>query len=159
MMIFGAKIQMLFSIRMNLKNTIFIAKVTFFFRNVLEILFSGGLLFGLVRIILAFNDGEWYHSSQDTICPIESVNGKQYFVCSGHNFHLDLFVVGCCIADLILLILFAFGALIWSSAGLGSLSQVMKEDHVKMKFSRVKHEVLDDHEITLDIEDLYYQNQ
>ena len=30
MMIFGAKIQMLFSIRMNLKNTIFIAKVTFF---------------------------------------------------------------------------------------------------------------------------------
>ena len=121
----------------------------------MEILFSGGLLFCLVRIILKFD----HHPSQDTICPIESVNGTQYFVCSGHNFNLDLFVVGCCIANLILLILFAFGALIWSSAGLGSLSQVMKEDHVKMKFSRVKHEILDDHEITLDIEDLYYQNR
>ena len=122
----------------------------------MEILISGGLLYCLVHIITTIPN----NVGQDTTFELVSKTGTtHYFACSGHNFHLDFFVVAFCIAILILLILTAFGACLWGAIGLGCLSKVMKLPEVKTMFSRVKHEHVDEHEISLDIEELYYQNK
>ena len=122
----------------------------------MEILISGGLLCCLVHIITKIPN----NVGQDTTFELVSKTGTtHYFACSGHNFHLDFFVVAFCIAILILLILTAFGACLWGAIGLGCLSKVMKLPEVKTMFSRVKHEHVDEHEISLDIEELYYQNK
>ena len=126
------------------------------FRNSFEILAGTALLFMLFHITQQFPPTTW--TSQDTICPTPKNNNEtDFYVCSGHNFRIDALVVYLCIGFLILFILVCFGALIWVLVGLSNLSKMMKKG--KINFDRVQHEPLDEHEITTDIEDLYYQNR